>query len=301
MNPIMKKVSVIIPAYNKADLTVKAVESVLAQTYGDIEIIVVDDGSTDDTKSALAPYFGKIKYLCKKNGGASSARNLGIQNSSGEYIAFLDCDDIYFPEKIEKSVRCLDDNPNFGFVHTPVYFIDEKGETLGRYPRLKRAPTGRVAKKLLLKNFVCNSTPLVRKSCFEKAGIFDEEIFTPADWDMWIRLAEHSKAGCVNTPLTGYRKSESYIAKHLEQSKKEMLRVLEKAFKRNPDLPERFRKKLISNVCYWQALGYLRAGDLQNAKREIKESLKKYKFNIKILTLACATMIFREKLHTLLS
>ncbi len=199
----MKQVSVIIPAYNKADFTARAVESVLAQTYGDIEIIVVDDGSVDETKSALAPYFGKVKYLYKENGGASSARNLGIQQASGEYIAFLDCDDIYFPEKIEKSVKCLEANPDFGFVHTPVYFIDEKGETLGRYPRFKRAPTGTIAKKLLLKNFVCNSTPVVRKSCFKKAGLFDETIFTPADWDIWIRFAVHYKGVCVNTPLTG--------------------------------------------------------------------------------------------------
>lgn len=297
----MKKVSVIIPAYNKADLTVKSVESVLEQTYGDIEIIVVDDGSTDETKSALSPYFGKIKYLYKENGGASSARNLGIQQATGEYIAFLDCDDVYFSEKIERCVGYLETNPKFGFVHTPVYFIDEKGEILGKYPRLKKSPSGHIAKKLLSKNFVCNSTPLVRKSCFEKAGLFDETIFTPADWDMWIRLAERYKAGCVNIPLTGYRKSESYIAGHLEQSKKEMLRVLEKAFKRNPDLNERDRKKLISNVCYWQALGYLRAGDFQKAKREIKESLGEHKFNIKVLILLCAVTVFRERVSALLS
>lgn len=91
----MKKVSVIIPAYNKADLTVKTVQSVLSQTYVNIEIIVVDDGSTDNTREKLSVYATKIKYFYKNNGGACSARNAGIRLANGRYIAFIDCDDLY--------------------------------------------------------------------------------------------------------------------------------------------------------------------------------------------------------------
>ena len=149
----MKKVSVIIPAYNKAELTVKTVESVLDQTYGNIEIIVVDDGSTDDTKERLTSYAGRIEYIYKENGGACAARNLGIKKARGEYLAFIDCDDIYLPRKIEKAVECFNENPRFGFVHTPVYFIDEKGRSRGRYPRFQKVPSGWISKKLLQKNF----------------------------------------------------------------------------------------------------------------------------------------------------
>ena len=101
----MRKVSVIIPAYNKAALTVKTVESVLNQTYKNIEIIVVDDGSTDDTRRFLLPYDKEIKYIYKRNAGVCSARNVGIHLSTGEYIGLLDCDDMYLPQKIELSVE----------------------------------------------------------------------------------------------------------------------------------------------------------------------------------------------------
>ena len=101
----MKRVSVVIPAYHKADLTIKTVKSVLNHTYKNIEIIVVDDGSTDDTKDQLQLFGDRIHYIYKQNAGASSARNIGIKQAAGEYIALIDCDDIFYPEKISKSVR----------------------------------------------------------------------------------------------------------------------------------------------------------------------------------------------------
>ena len=109
----MKKVSVIIPAYNKADLTVKTVESVLSQTYENIEIIVVDDGSTDDTKSKIENFGDKVHYIYKQNGGACSARNVGIKQATGDFISLIDCDDIFYPEKIVQSVECLNNNSDF--------------------------------------------------------------------------------------------------------------------------------------------------------------------------------------------
>ncbi|MFH1395272.1 MAG: glycosyltransferase [Candidatus Omnitrophota bacterium] len=296
----MKKVSVIIPAYNKADLTVKTVKSVLAQTYKNIEIIVVDDGSTDNTTERLKPYCNRIKYVYKNNGGACSARNLGIKKTAGDYIALIDCDDIYIPEKIEISVDFLDKNPDIGFIHTPVYFIDENDNVCGRYPRFKKAPSGYVSKKLLLKNFVCNSTVVVRAECFEKTGMFDETIFTPADWDMWLRLSEYYKVGYINKPMTLYRKSESYIAKHLEQSKRELLIVLEKVFRRNPDLNRRFRKRLISNVYFSQALGYLRVEDWIKARNEVILALKEYGFNVYAVTLLFGLNVFGGNLSGIL-
>ncbi|MBU0682995.1 MAG: glycosyltransferase [Candidatus Omnitrophota bacterium] len=296
----MKKVSVIIPAYNKAELTVKTVESVLAQTYKNTEIIVVDDGSTDDTKQKLNSYHDRIKYVYKNNGGACSARNVGIKKAKGDYIALIDCDDIYLPEKIEMSAKFLDKNPDIGFVHTPVYFIDENDNICGRYPRFKKVPSGIVTKKLLLKNFVCNSTVVARTECFEKVGMFDETIFTPADWDMWLRLSEFYKAGYINKPMTLYRKSESYIVKHLEQSKRELLIVVEKAFKRNPGLGIKFREKLVSNIHYWQALGYLRAENSEKARNEAIIALKKCRFNAKAFVLLLLINIFGEQLSGIL-
>ena len=293
----MKKVSVIIPAYNKAALTVKTVESVLGQTYENIEAIVIDDGSTDDTAQRLLPYYGRIKYMRKENGGACSARNVGIRSATGEYVALLDCDDIYLPGKIEKSVGYLEQRPDMGFVHTPVYFVDETGARMRRYPFFGRRPSGWINEKLLKKNFICNSTVVARKGCFEKAGYFDESIFTPADWDMWLRLSEHYKAGYIDLPLTLYRSSESYILNNLERSKKECMIVLEKAFKRNGNLR---KHKFFSNVYFWQALGYLRADDHEKAKEELTAAVEENKFNLHAWSFLIAVILFQGKLSPIL-
>ena len=130
----MSKVSVIIPTYNREKLISRAIESVLAQVYPVYEIIVVDDGSTDATKSVLAPFNGKIKYIYQKNAGIAEARNRGIKESSGEYIAFLDSDDYWAPEKLAEQVKVLDANPQVGIVFAPMPIVNEKGEILGRKP-----------------------------------------------------------------------------------------------------------------------------------------------------------------------
>ena len=189
------KVSVIIPAYNKADYTVKAVDSVLNQTYENIECIVVDDGSTDDTYTKLHPIVianKNIEYIYQQNNGVSAARNKGIMEATGEYIALLDCDDEYQKRKIELSVKQDKD-----FVFTCGYFIDGDSYLLNLYaPRQGN---------LLCHNYICNSSPVIKKKCFEKVGLFDTSLFVCADWDMWLRMEEHYELTYLNMPLTYYR------------------------------------------------------------------------------------------------
>lgn len=295
----MKKVSVVIPAYNKADLTIKTVESVLAQSYPNIEVIVVDDGSTDSTKEKLTPYKDKIRYVYKDNGGACSARNLGLQLAIGEYIAFLDCDDLYLPRKIESSVDYLEKNSDFGFVHTAAYFIDDDDRALRTFSNRMSRRIGWIAKALLLRNFICSSTVVARKLCFEKVGFFDESIFTPADWDMWMRIAEHYKAGYIDKPLTKYRVSDSYILKHIELWKKEELIVLEKAFKRNPKLDKHLKNIVASNTFCRCAVSYLLTGDFQEAKSELVLALTRNKFNLRAMLLYTVLNISPKNLQRL--
>ncbi|MFH1846067.1 MAG: glycosyltransferase [Candidatus Omnitrophota bacterium] len=292
----MKKVSVIIPAYNKAVLTVKTVESVLAQTYENIEIIVVDDGSTDNTEELLLPYAEKIKYIRKQNSGASSARNLGINNARGEYIGFIDCDDMYSSKKIEKSVEFLEKNSDIGFVHTPVYFIDDKDNILRTYYLKEAKRSGWISGQLLLRNFICNSTVVAKKTCFEKCGLFDENIFIPADWDMWLRLSEKYKAGYINEPLTLYRKSSGYVFKNLEQTKKEGLIVLDKAFKRNPDLDKDLKNRAVSNIHFYHAIGHLKVNDLEEARQELKTAVKKDQMNFRALGVLSLISLLGKKM-----
>ena len=229
----MKKVSVIIPAYNKAEYTRRTVDSVLAQTYPNVEIIVVDDGSRDATAQAMSQYAGRISFVQKTNGGACSARNEGIRRCLGDYVAFLDCDDLFCPEKIQRCVDYLEKNPLFGFVYSAVNFIDEKDAIVGLYDH-PRSREGSIAPWLILGNFICNSTVVVKRDILQKAGFFDETIFTPADWDMWLRLSEVTEAGYIRGPLTKYRITDNYTFNRLEQARKEEVYVLEKFFKARP-------------------------------------------------------------------
>ncbi|MFH1877379.1 MAG: glycosyltransferase [Candidatus Omnitrophota bacterium] len=263
----MKKVSVVIPAYNMADLTARTVESVLNQTYADVEIIVVDDGSTDGTREKMRSFGDAVKYVYKENGGASSARNLGIKLSKGEYTALLDCDDVYAPDKIEKSVRFLEENPGYGFVHSAANIVDENGKVLEYFSMGEKSGTGWIAESLILRNFICNSTVVARRECFSGAGFFDESIFIPADWDMWLRLSEKYRAGFIDEPLTMYlrRTKGSYTHRHLENALKHQKIVLEKFFKRNPGLVKRLKNKAYSGIFFCHAGECARAGDTLRA------------------------------------
>ena len=279
----MPKVTIIIPAYNKADWTVKTVESVLAQTYSDIEIIVVDDGSTDSTRQALSAFGDKIRYIYKENGGACSARNLGIRLAQGEYIGFLDCDDLYLPQKVELSVKFLEEHPNAGFVHTDAYFINEHDTVTGQYKHSWARREGKIARQLILKNFICNSTILVRHKALQEAGYFDETIFTPADWDLWLRLAEVAEVGYLNVPLTKYRVVDNYTFNKLEMAEQEEAVVIEKFFTRNRHLNGFFKRRVKSHLHLRFAQCYFLKDDALRWQKEFQAAFKENPLNPKAI------------------
>lgn len=269
----MKLVSIIIPAYNKATLTVKTVESVLAQTYSNIEIIVVDDGSTDNTDQALKPFSDKIKYIYKENGGACSARNAGIAKASGDFIGLLDCDDTYLPSKVEECVNYFSKHPECGFVHTAAFFVDDKDSQLCIYSNKMSQRVGWIGEYLLKKNFICNSTVFARQHCFDKCGVFDETFFIPADWDMWLRLAQYYQAGYIDKPLTKYLATSSFTLKNLDLWEKEMKLMLDKTFLRLPDIKNSLKAEMVSGVYFRLAMSYLLIDDLFKARKLLMKSL----------------------------
>ncbi len=285
------KVSVIIPAYNKAELTRRTVDSVLGQTYSDIEIIVVDDGSKDHTRVAMAAYGHKIKYVYKENGGACSARNEGIRQASGQYIALLDCDDLYVPAKIEQSVRYLQDRPDAGFVHTAAYFIDAQDKKLDTYSHPQSRLRGGALKRLILKNFICNSTVVARRECFTKAGLFDESIFVPADWDMWLRLSEVAAPGYIDEPLTMYRVTDNYTFNKTEQSRMEESKVIAKFFERNLGLSG-MKSAVLSQWHLRFAQCYLLKNDRPRMREELSAALKDDPCNWKAWGMGACSVLF---------
>ena len=230
----MPKVSVIIPSYNSLDYLPDALESALQQTFTDVEILIVNDGSVDDTERwVLSQAHSQVKLISQENLGKSAARNRGLAESVGDYVAFLDADDIWEPTKLEQQVRCLEANSQVGLVYTWTALADSRGQPTGRV--LASTATGNVWKALVLKNILaCGSTPLVRRQCFDKAGLFALDLPLAQDWDMWIRLASHYEFAVIKAPLVRYRKHDRNTSTKWALMHTCSCLVLERAFKSAP-------------------------------------------------------------------
>jgi glycosyltransferase involved in cell wall biosynthesis len=204
------KVSVIIPCYNHADYLRLCLRSVFHQTFKGFEVIVVDDASTDNTPNVIKEF--KDSRLCyvrhRKNFGVSSALNTGINLSRGEFIAIIGADDLMKPDNLFVKVDILSKYPSIGLVYSNAEIIDEDGTIIGLAKKQKSDGKLFVEKpfdRLLYGNFITASSVMVRKSCFEKVGLFDTELHYAEDWDMWLRLAYFYNFGYVDIPLVQYR------------------------------------------------------------------------------------------------
>jgi glycosyltransferase involved in cell wall biosynthesis len=213
-------VSVIIPTYNQANFIDKAIESVLSQTYQDFEIIVINDGSTDNTEEIIRGFKDKrVKYVKKyKNKGISVARNIGIKVARGKYIALLDSDDEWLPEKLDKQIKILqDESPELGVVYSNLCYIDENGKNMNRKLRNSKKAEGYIYEDLLEKYCVGSpSSFLIKKECFNRVGLFDDLLSGQEDWDMWIRIAKYYRFALIKIPLVKYRLHSNQISKNLE-------------------------------------------------------------------------------------
>jgi glycosyltransferase involved in cell wall biosynthesis len=197
-------VSVIIPSYNAAGFISETLDSALAQTYKNFEILVIDDGSTDNTKEVLEPYIkrGQIRYIYQDNSRQAVARNNGMQQAKGELLAFLDADDIWLPNKLELQVPLFKDK-EVGLVYGNAVFWDGKKEW--PHAHEKEFKRGCIFKKLMTYgNFIWASTVLIRRECADRAGLFEE--WSPIeDYHMWLRVAYFYKADYTSEVVEKYR------------------------------------------------------------------------------------------------
>jgi glycosyltransferase involved in cell wall biosynthesis len=201
----MPNVSVVIPTYNSAHLLDDALQSVLEQTYKDFEIIVVDDGSTDNTAEVISKYDDKLRYFRVDNGGPAKARNYGISKSTGKYIAFLDADDKWLPTKLEKQMNMFEQNPEFGMVFTENSLFDARGiykNSLGKDRLLKG---NNLAQNIFLYSNIGTPTVMVRKDVFDAIGLFEESMVQAEDDNMWIRIAANYQVGFIDGSLVQVR------------------------------------------------------------------------------------------------
>jgi len=268
-------VSVIIPAYNQGDYLADAVASVIGQTYGDLEIIVVDDGSTDDTAEiARSIDDGRLRYIYQKNRGLSGARNSGIRNSRGEYLTFLDSDDLFLPAKLKLLVGALEGRPDAGIAAGQAVPIDERGERIGR---VFDTPLPDDPVDLLLANPLHVGSVMLRRSWQEKVGYFDESLRSYEDWDMWLRLAV---AGCpsiwVSEPVSLYRFHQAQMTRIGNQMTAATFAVLDKFFSRT-DLTRRWtacKDPAYSRAHLRAAAQAYRARDYRHARDHIGRAVK---------------------------
>lgn len=185
---IKPTVSVIIPVYNGSNFLSEAIDSILAQTYTNFEIIVVDDGSTDDTWKIIQSYDDKIRGIHKANGGVASALNCGIKNMRGKYFAWLSHDDLWLADKLEKQINFLKVNPQYKICYSDFFIIASSGTILKSvnspwYPRQK------AIRELFKTGYIHGSSIIVEKTCFNKVGVFSEQLKYTQDIEMWIRMS----------------------------------------------------------------------------------------------------------------
>lgn len=277
-------VSIVIPAYNSQEHIAKAVQSALKQTYQPVEVIVVDDGSSDGTEEVLRGFGDKIRYIRKENGGPASARNAGIQAASGEYVAFLDGDDIWYPDKLRKQMPLFREDT--GLIYGRLDPFDESGVIEKKRRPLVR---GEALKRLFAKNFISTSTVVVKKEHLERAGLFDEdpELISVEDYDMWLRVAALTKIDFVDEALTKYRRHPSGISKNYYRSYNGERKVLNKNLalveQRYPEVRGEFKKRL-AKLFYEFGYDLFASGDLSGARGEFWKSIKCCPGNLRVWT-----------------
>jgi glycosyltransferase involved in cell wall biosynthesis len=223
MNPA---VSVVLATYNYGRYLAGALDSALAQTLSELEIIVIDDGSTDETKEVMAPYLAnpRIRYFGTDHGGQPAAKNIGIRLARAPLFAFLDADDLWLPTKLEKQVALFAANPNLGVVYSRRWLMDEQGRPL-HFPQ-PPLPRGNVLEAMFRQNFICFSSAVVRRSVFDQVGLFDTSMALAIDYDLWLRVAQRFPFDYVNEPLVKYRTGHASLSRRTEERLKTAANIM---------------------------------------------------------------------------
>ncbi|MDL1975761.1 MAG: glycosyltransferase [Deltaproteobacteria bacterium] len=279
----MPKVSTVIPTYNRSAFLGSAIESALNQRFEDFEIIVADDSSMDNNKEVVRSFKDKrIRYIRhEKNMGVSAARNTAIRASKGEYIAFLDDDDEWLPDKLHKQVELMDRSPeNVCGIYSNRLVIDKlSNRIISANPRAEKL-SGNLLYQLAIGNPIHTSTVLVRKGCLEKVGLFDETISYMEDRDLWIRLSIEWDFEYVDEVLVyKYSHQEDSLCENIKsitEGRETMLERYDYLFKQN--------RKICGKLYLSQGVCYCRLNNMKKGREKIVRAILLYPYNINCYT-----------------
>jgi glycosyltransferase involved in cell wall biosynthesis len=233
---------------------------------------VVDDGSTDQTPEVVAGYKDRIQYLRKENGGQPSARNVGIRAARGSYIAFVDTDDLWLPDKLQLQMELFSGHPDLAWVYSDAIVFDgETGQDLHKISDVTKLYAGDILRPLLLRNFIASPTPVIRRDVFDTVGYFDESPdlrIGGEDWNMWLRIAAKYQVRFVERPLARYRlhATSATGAMGLQRAFRTKWTIIENAVARDPQRLSDLCERALANVCVDIAGLMLRRGDRLSAR-----------------------------------
>jgi glycosyltransferase involved in cell wall biosynthesis len=269
-------VTVIIPVYNRLEYISEAIDSVLAQTYKDYEIIVVDDGSVTDISKTLEPCMGKIKYIYQANKGLAAARNTGIKNSKSKYLAFLDDDDLFEPRKLEVQVLVLKNKASIGFVYSDCYEFEtrNKREAWLNLAVGRDKPNSEFAKLFFMNPNVRVPTFLIRRKCFDDVGLFDANLPQHEDGDMLLRIALRWQVKFSDYPSARVRHHNN---NKMSQDRIEMNEAIIKSSKKILALYPEFKNSLGIDADDRLAQIYFQLANASLSKRMIRNSIIQFR------------------------
>lgn len=262
-------VSIIIPCYNAEKFIKETIQSVLNQAYTNWELIIVNDGSIDNSESHIKEFKdNRIQYKPTKNGGVSKARNIGINLAKGEFIAFLDADDIFELTNLQEKVTYLDANPKIGLVHSSEQKFDH---ITSNNLTITHGKGGDVLSELLEMNSTVIHSPasiLMRHELLTKIGGFDEQLSTSADWEFWVRVAVQTKIGFINKPLIKYRIHPDQMHLNVKRMESDMTYAFKKCKTSGYFKDEKHYKFCYSKLCTILGASYI--GDTKNYMQGLK-------------------------------
>jgi len=299
----MPEVSIIIPVYNAEKFIKKTIESVLSQTYKDYEIIIVDDGSTDNSKKILDEFKDKVRYFKQANSGVSSARNRAIKEAKGEYIALLDQDDLWYSEKLKKQINFIKKNPNAGMVYSDCYYIDDKDKVISRVFENQKFYCGKIFENLVIENFIPIPTVLIKKEVLNKTGLFVENYSHAEEYDLFLRISKDYEVGFMNEALAGYRVHDTNLSKNIDKSLQEDIIVKEYTLKKYAKQIEPVKNKIKRKLAeHYYELGrfYQKAGQGKMARQCLAKSIKTYVYSYKQYLCYILTGVWLRKNRNLL-